>query len=109
VAITESVPLYLLHACGLVNRTPVEFTQAVEEGTDASPRVAQATLDLFRKHAVQLLVYNAQTAGPQTDQVISAARDNHVPVVAVTETLPGSISYVQWMRGILHHVATAVA
>lgn len=109
VAITESVPLYLLAACGLVNRTPAEFSQAVEEGTDASPRAQQATLDLFRQHQVRLLVYNAQTAGPQTDQVIDAAHDNGVPVVAATETLPESISYVQWMRDILDHIAAALA
>jgi zinc/manganese transport system substrate-binding protein len=109
VAITESVPAYLLIACGLVDRTPAEFSHAIEEGTDASPRVVQDTLDLFSAHRVKLLVYNAQTAGPQTDQVISAAKDNGVPIVPVTETLPGSISYVRWMRGILHDVAAALA
>ena len=34
VAITEPVPLYMLEACGLVNRTPAEFSEAIEEGTD---------------------------------------------------------------------------
>lgn len=109
VAITEPVPLYLLEACGLVNQTPTEFSNAIEEGTDASPRVLQDTLDLFTTHHVKLLVYNAQTAGPQTDQMIGAAKDNQVPVVAVTETLPESITYVQWMRGILHEVAAALS
>jgi zinc/manganese transport system substrate-binding protein len=108
VAITESVPLYLLDACGFVDRTPAEFSNAIEEGTDASPRVLQDTLDLFTTHSVGLLVYNEQTAGPQTDQVIDAAKDNGVPVVGVTETLPSSIGYLQWMRGILHDIAAAV-
>jgi zinc/manganese transport system substrate-binding protein len=109
VAITEPVPLYLLRACGLVDRTPAEFSHAIEDGTDASPRVMQTTLDLFSEHQVQVLVYNEQTAGPQTDQVINAAKDNGVPVVAVTETLPESISYVEWMRGILNDIAAALA
>ena len=108
VAITEPVPAYLLASCGLVNRTPVEFSKAIEDGTDASPRVLQDTLDLFAAHQVKLLVYNEQTAGPQTDQLISTAKANGVPVVAVTETLPGSISYLHWMRGILHDVAAAL-
>ena len=109
VAITEPVPLYMLQACGLVNRTPAAFSQAVEEATDASPRVEQAVLNLFSEHQVRLLVYNAQTAGPQTDQVIGVAKDNGVPVVAVTETLPGSVGYLPWMSGILHDIAAALA
>jgi zinc/manganese transport system substrate-binding protein len=109
VAITEPVPLYLLDACGLVNRTSPEFSNAVEDGTDASPRVLQDTLDLFSAHQVRLLVYNAQTAGPQTDQVIAAARHNGVPVVAVTETLPAGMTYLQWMAGILRRIEGALS
>jgi zinc/manganese transport system substrate-binding protein len=109
VAITEPVPAYLLAACGLVDRTPAQFSHAIEDGTDASPRVLQDTLDLFTTHQVKVLVYNEQTAGPQTDQLISVAKDHDVPVVAVTETLPASISYVRWMRGNVHDVAAALA
>ena len=109
VAITEPVPLYLLQACGLVDRTPEQFSHAIENGTDASPRVLHDTLGLFTAHQVKLLVYNEQTAGPQTDQLIDTAKDHDVPVVAVTETLPASISYLHWMRGIVHDVAAALA
>ena len=109
VAVTETVPLYLLTACGLVNRTPAEFSNAIEEGTDASPRVLQATLDLFPQHEVQLLVVNEQTAGPQTDQVVSAADAAHVPVVGVTETLPaGTPTYLGWMTHIVDAVAAVL-
>lgn len=109
VAITEPVPLYLLQACGLHNLTPGEFSNAIEEGTDASPRVLQATLELFRTHRVALLVYNEQTGGPQTDDVIAAARANGIPIVGVTETLPAGLTYVQWMRGILRAIDEAVS
>jgi zinc/manganese transport system substrate-binding protein len=37
VAITEPVPLYLLEAAGLVNKTPEEFSEAIEEDTDVRP------------------------------------------------------------------------
>jgi zinc/manganese transport system substrate-binding protein len=109
VAITEPVPLYLLQACGLVNRTPSEFSNAIEQGTDASPRVLQTMFNLFRAHQVRLLVYNEQTAGPQTDQVVSAARQNAVPVVGVTETLPASLTYPQWIGGVLRDIAGALS
>ena len=38
VAITEPVPLYLLEAVGLVNKTPEAFSEAIEADTDDPPR-----------------------------------------------------------------------
>jgi zinc/manganese transport system substrate-binding protein len=108
VAITEPVPLYLLSACGLVDRTPVQFRKAVEDETDVAPRVLQQTLALFSAHQVRLLAYNEQTTGPQTQEVLSAAKANHVPAVAVTETLPGGKTYLSWMAGNLQAVAAAL-
>src|ERR1700754_4262510 len=46
-AITEPVPLYMLDASGLVNKTPPAFSEAVEEGTDVSATVLAQTLALF--------------------------------------------------------------
>jgi zinc/manganese transport system substrate-binding protein len=37
VAITEPVPLYLLDAAGLVNKTPETFSAAIEQDTDVPP------------------------------------------------------------------------
>ena len=109
VAITEPVPLYLLQACGLVNHTPAEFSKAIEDGTDASPRVLQDTLSVFSTHQVKLLVYNAQTAGPQTDQVIAAARQYGIAVIGVTETLPPKLTYPGWLAGILRQIDQALS
>ena len=108
VAITEPVPDYLLAACGLVNRTPPEFSKAVEDGTDVSPRVLAQTLALFSGHQVQALVYNAQTTGPQTDQVRSAAQQNSIATVPVTETVPSGDTFYSWMRGQLDALAAAL-
>ena len=109
VAITEPVPLYLLQACGLVNRTPAAFSEAVEEGTDVSAAVLNETLGLFRAHTVSALVYNAQTSGPETTKVIAAAKAAGIATVAVTETLPADTHYLTWMRANLAAVRAAVA
>jgi zinc/manganese transport system substrate-binding protein len=107
VAITEPVPLYTLTACGFVNRTPEQFSHAVEEGTDVAPRVLNQTLALFTHHQVKLLVYNKQTGGQTTDSVRGAADDNNIPSVGVTETLPEGKTYLSWMRGNLKALAAA--
>jgi len=108
VAITEPVPLYLLGAVGLVNHTPEEFSEAVEEGGDVPPRVLQETLDLFKDGEIAVLAYNSQTADATTEQVRSAAEAAGVPVVDFTETLPEGQSYVEWQQANLDNLAAAL-
>lgn len=109
VAITEPVPLYLLDAAGLDNKTPEKFSEAVEGGTDVSPLVLRNTLALFSGHAVRALVYNEQTSGPETQQVLAAAKSAGIPVVAVRETLPAGKSYREWMTDTLAALKAALA
>src|SRR6185312_9471110 len=104
VAITEPVPLYLLLASGLVDKTPTAVSKAVEEGTDVPPAALEKTLALFSEHEVALLAYNEQTSGPETDQVIAAAKAAGIPVVGVRETLPEGKDYLSWMTDNLNSV-----
>ncbi|WP_433608206.1 metal ABC transporter solute-binding protein, Zn/Mn family [Dactylosporangium sp. CA-139114] len=108
VAVTEPVPLYLLEACGLVNKTPDEFSEAIEEGTDVPANVLRETLDLFAHKDVALLAYNEQTSGPQTRKVLDAARAAGVAVVPVTETLPAGKDYLTWMGDTLAAIENAL-
>ena len=107
-AVTEPVPLYMLNAIGLVNKTPQKFSEAIENDTDVAPSVLEQTLALFSSHSVALLAYNEQTTGAQTKKVLDAARSDGVPVVPVTETLPSGKTYLSWMSGTLDEVGTAL-
>jgi len=109
VAITEPVPLYMLEASGLVNQTPDEFSEAIEEGTDVSPAVLNETLQLFSAGSVRVLAYNEQTAGPETEQLRAAAEDAGVAVISVTETLPEGEDYLGWMTANLAALSAALA
>lgn len=108
VAITEPVPLYMLTAAGLVDKTPPAFSEAIESGNDAPAVVVAQTLALFTGKQVKALVYNEQTTGPQTDQVLAAAKANGIAVVPVTETLPAGTDYLGWMSANLDAIAKAV-
>lgn len=109
IAITEPVPLYMTEAGGLVNKTPEEFSEAIEEGDDVSPRVLQATLAVFTDKQVKALVYNEQTSGPQTEKSKAAAKAAGIPVVPVTETLPAGKDYLGWMTSNVDALASALA
>ena len=100
VAYTEPVPGYLLAAAGLVNRTPQEFSTAIEEGTDPTPQAVAETDALFTGRQVKVLLYNAQASSPITDQLRQLAQQNGIPVVPVTETLtPATASFQAWQLG----------
>ena len=109
VAVTEPVPLYLLEAAGLENRTPDEYTAAIEEDTDVPPAVLKATIDLMGSGSIRLLAYNQQTEGPQTVAVKDAAAAAGVPVVNFSETLPEGKSYLQWMTENVDNIGKALA
>jgi zinc/manganese transport system substrate-binding protein len=108
IGITEPVPLYMTAASGLVNKTPAEYSEAIEEGDDVSPKVLQETLALYSGKQVKALVYNAQTSGPQTQKVEDAAKAAGIPVVPVTETLPKGKDYLGWMTANVDALASAL-
>ncbi len=108
VAITEPLPLYLIESAGLHNVTPPEFSDAIEEGIDVTPAQLATMLALFDEHRVDVLVYNSQSAGSQTDRVVAAANDNQVPVVDVTELLAADQHYQDWMRHTIEALAQAL-
>lgn len=108
VGVTEPLPVYLADALGLVDETPDEFAEAVEEGEDVPVAVLQETLALIEGDGIDLLFYNDQTTSPVTEDVRAAAEDAGVAVVPVTEILPEGSDYLTWMRGNIDAVAAAL-
>lgn len=109
VLVTERVPLYLLAAAGLTNLTPNAFSTAIEDGQGVAPVVMKNVLDLLASGEIALFVYNEQTEGPETAQLVAAAKDHGIPAIPVTETLTAGHDYLQWMSGNIHAVAEALS
>jgi len=105
VAVTEPVPLYLLEAAGLENRTPADYTAAIEEGSDVPPAVLKAATELAGSKDIRFLAYNEQTEGPQTEALKKAAESAGVPVIDFSETLPEGKTYLQWMTDNVENVS----
>ena len=89
-AVTEPVPLYLLDACGWSNKTPAEFSEA-DRGGHRRPaaRAASRRWTCSAREQVALLAYNEQTRARRPRRCWTPPSAHGVPVVPVTETLPG--------------------
>jgi zinc/manganese transport system substrate-binding protein len=90
------VPGYLLTAAGLPNRTPEEFSRAIEDGSEPSPQAVAAMTTLLADRRVRVLLFNRQAVSPITSRVRAAAQAAGIPVVGVTETLPPRRTFLRW-------------
>ena len=110
VAITEPVPLpYLTEAAGLENRTPEDFSAAIEDGTDVPPAVLDGdAAGVQRQAGRRCWWYNEQTSSPRPSGCGPPRRPPASPVVVVTETLPPQEEYVTWMESTIDAISTAL-
>jgi len=112
VAYTERVPGYALAAAGLDVVTPPGFARSIEDGSDPNPADTLAMQRLLDRRDINVLLYNEQTVTPVTTQIRNLARQHHIPVVGVSETMPAdAANYQQWQQSqltaLLHALATS--
>ena len=110
VATTEPVADYLLQAAGLNVQTPWSFQADVMNGTDPSPQDVATQQALFTKHEVKVFVYNQQVTDSLTESLLTLAKQNHVPVVGVYETMPApGYDYQKWMLAEVSALSNALS
>lgn len=109
-AATESVYRYTLDAVGLADVTPDGYRRAAANESEPAPADVQAFDALLRARGVDVLVYNTQTQGATPEQLRRTAEAAGIPVLDVTETLPGSArgSLVAWQLGQLDLLAASL-
>lgn len=95
---TEPVPYYLLTEAGMRDATPEGLGEAMESDGDVPPLLLKRLSDGLRSGTYDVLAYNSQTSGPQTEAVRKIAEQYGVPTLDFTETLPAGDSYLSWMN-----------
>lgn len=108
VTATEPVFGYMAAALGLVVRNE-RFGLSVMNGTEPRPSDVAAFEADLRAGRVRALLYNSQATGPAAKRMLDLARQSGVPVVGVTETMPGGTSYQAWMLGQLEALDAALS
>ena len=105
---SEPVADYLLDALGFENITPSDFSQAIEEETDLSPKVLLEVQELLKNKLVKLFVVNTQTGSSQIDALVTLAKENGIAVVEMSELLPDGVSYSEWMSNNITSIDSAL-
>jgi zinc/manganese transport system substrate-binding protein len=109
VAYTERVPGYALAVADLDVKTPSGFARAIEDGVDPGPADTLAMQKLIVDHDINVLLYNVQTVTPATTQIRALAKQHGIPVVGVSETMPGGVAtYQQWQQSQLTNLLRAL-
>lgn len=73
------------------------FEEAVEKGTDPSPTSIKQMQNGIKNHKIAFFVDNKQVSSKTVKNFVKLAKQNNVPVLKVTETLPAHMNYRQWM------------
>jgi zinc/manganese transport system substrate-binding protein len=108
-AVTATEPVFglMADALGLTVRNQ-RFALAMMNDTEPSARDVAAFENDLRQRKVKLMLYNSQVSEKVTLRLLDIAKAAKVPVVGVTETQPGNISFQDWMLGELDAVDKAL-
>jgi zinc/manganese transport system substrate-binding protein len=110
VGATESIFSYLAPALGLNLITPYSYLKAVSEGQDISAADQANVEQQIRQRQIKVLVYNSQNTPNNIQALITLAKNNHIPVATITETLsPATASFQDWQSAQLQGIQTALA
>lgn len=105
--VTEPLPYYLLKDLGVTIDNP-HFAKAIEDDTDPSISDIENMQQGLKHHKVDFLVVNKQVTSGIITKMTSLAKENNVPILYFTETLPSNLGYYQWMNDNLNQIEKIV-
>ncbi|WP_413229257.1 metal ABC transporter solute-binding protein, Zn/Mn family [Lactobacillus helveticus] len=75
-----------------------EFEEAIENGTDPSPKTINKMINEIKDKKIAFFVNNTQASSSTVKTFVKLAKENGVPVLNVCETIPNHMTYLDWMR-----------
>jgi zinc/manganese transport system substrate-binding protein len=107
---SESIVTPLAEGLGLRLVTPESFLDAVSEGTDPTAADKITADQQIKTKQIKIFVFNSQNSTPDVTALVTAARDQGIPVATVTETLvPATASFQDWQADQLHGIEQALS
>jgi zinc/manganese transport system substrate-binding protein len=110
VGASESIFAPLAEALGLDLVTPASFLEAISEGGEPTAADKTAIDRQIARRQIKVWVENTQNSTPDVQRLTDEARQEGIPVVAITETLvPASATFEAWQLAQLQALAAALA
>lgn len=75
-----------------------EFEEAIENGTDPSPKIINKMTNEIKDKKIAFFVNNTQASSSTVKTFVKLAKENSLPVLNVRETIPNHMTYLDWMR-----------
>lgn len=75
-----------------------EFEEAIENGTDPSPKTINKMTNEIKDKKIAFFVNNTQASSSTVKNFVELAKENSLPVLNVRETIPNHMTYLDWMR-----------
>ncbi|WP_282805120.1 metal ABC transporter solute-binding protein, Zn/Mn family [Lactobacillus isalae] len=75
-----------------------EFEEAIENGTDPSPKMINKMNTEIEEKKIAFFVNNTQASSSTVKTFVKLAKKNNVPVLNVRETIPNNTTYLAWMK-----------
>lgn len=75
-----------------------EFEEAIENGTDPSPKTINKMTNEIKDKKIAFFVNNTQASSSTVKTFVKLAKENGVPILNIRETIPNHMTYLDWMR-----------
>jgi zinc/manganese transport system substrate-binding protein len=107
---SESIVTPLVEGLGLKMVTPESFLDAVSEGADPTAADKLTVDRQISTKQIKIFVFNSQNSTPDVAALVTAAKDNGIPVATVAETLvPATASFQDWQADQLLGIEQALS
>ena len=96
--VTATEPLFGYMAEALeLQMQGLKFQWVIMNESEPSPRMMINYQDLLKDKRVKVMFYNQQVVDTTTKNILNLAKENDIPVVGVTETMPFDKDAISWM------------
>jgi len=107
---SESIVTPLAEGLGLRMATPESFLDAISEGTDPTAADKSTADKQIETRQIKIFLFNSQNSTPDVAALVTAAKNQDIPVATVTETLvPATASFQDWQADQLEGIQQALS
>lgn len=107
VTATEPVFGYMADAMGLTMQG-LDFQWKIMNDTEPTPKMIADYQQLLSNKQVKVLFYNNQVSDSITKNMQDLAKQNQIPVIGVSETMPNGLSLNNWLLDEVSRTKTAL-